>query len=65
MADSEFQLFPDLIFLVSCQTQYSLITSAFSYEITQSAITVNAAKIANYIYIGWHSSKRSEEAERI
>jgi hypothetical protein len=65
MADWEFQLNPDLIFLVSCQTQYSLITSAFSYEITHSAITVKATKIADYIYIGWHNSKGSGEAERI
>jgi hypothetical protein len=63
MVDSEFQLIPDLIFLVSCQTQYSLITSSFSYKITNLVITAKATTIANYIYIGWHSSKWSEEAE--
>jgi hypothetical protein len=63
MADSEFQLIPDLIFLVSCQIQYSLITSSFSYKITNLVITVKATTVPNYIYIGWHSSKGSEEKE--
>jgi hypothetical protein len=63
MVDSEFQLIPDLIFLVSCQTQYSLITSLFSFKITNLVITVKATTIADYIYIGWHSSKGFEEAE--
>jgi len=62
MADSEFQLIPDLIFLVSCQTQYSLITP-FSYKITNLVITAKATTIADCIYIGWHSSKGSVEAE--
>jgi hypothetical protein len=63
MVDSEFQLIPDLIFLVSCQTQCSLITSSFSYKITDLVITSKATKIVDYIYIGWHSSRGSEEAE--
>jgi hypothetical protein len=63
MADSEFQLIPDLIFLVSCQTQYSLITSSFSYKITNLVITAKATTIVDYIYIGWHNSKGSEETE--